>query len=725
MLLLVPATAHLISSLASPRPLVVLAAEALPAGVAPAGVDIWVRPQPGWEHELATRLTAFAPFHMPAATAASLVARAEALATRHAAVAQAARLVAHDQGPATAARHAAQALRQLLDADLAGVYSSSEDSPDLHLIGSSPERAPMPRRMDAPVVDPASARGALVPPSSLGGDLAGGDWLVLAPAGESPGNSLAFALKRSRHPWSEDERDFASDLAEVLAVAIRAACLVGSLQSSEARYRGLFDNVAAAVIVTDSSGWIRLMNRRAVEVTGFPRGEAEGKLRLPIFAAPEEWGRISRTIATMPTGMGNFGDTNEYDCVMADGRRRRLRAQILPSPGSDEHLITFVDITVERDLHRQLLQAEKIASLGQLVSGVAHELNNPLGAILGSAELALEQQPSPAIAESLHRVVDQTERCRGIIANLLTFARERQAERLPVDVNAVVVRALDLQAYALSVDDIQVDLNLARDLPFVLGDPARLQQVVLNLILNAHHAMSRRGRGRLSFVTAARHHRVLLTVSDTGPGISAANLARIFDPFFSTKPVGEGTGLGLAVSMGIVLDLGGDMWAESLPGHGARFYVELPEATFAPVAEPIPSPAVSLEATPAPSLGVRVLLIEDEVAVRDVIECVLEAEGYLVQTAPDGQDAVIMLATTDFDAVLCDLRTPRMDGIHLYRHVAKHNPGLASRFVIITGDAASDYTRRFLDSVGVPVLLKPFSLTALRRLVLEVTSRPR
>jgi PAS domain S-box-containing protein len=521
------------------------------------------------------------------------------------------------------------------------------------------------------------------------------------------------------------------------AVGFHAAQLVDRLQSSEARYRGLFDNVAAAVIVTDRLGWIRLMNRRAVEVSGYSRQEAEGKLRLAILAAPEEWGRLTRTIATMPTGLGNFGDTNEYDCVTADGRRRRIRAQILPSPGSNELLITFLDITVERDLHRQLLQAEKIASLGQLVSGVAHELNNPLAAILGSAELSLRDNPSPATAEHLHRVLDQTERCRGIIANLLTFARERQAERLPVDINAVVLRALDLQSYALSVDNIQVDLNLARDLPFILGDPPRLQQVVLNLILNAHQAMRGRGQGHLTFTTAAQHGRVLLTVADTGPGISADNLPRIFDPFFSTKPVGEGTGLGLAVSLGIILDLGGNMWAESSPGCGARFCVELPEAIFAAIdaqpqmivgqdEEPAPAPEsdIAPASTPNPAPGVRVLIVEDELAVRDVIECALEAEGFLVQTAPDGQDAATMLGSTDFDAVLCDLRTPRMDGIRLYRHVAERNPAQAARFIIVTGDAASDYTRRFLERVGLPVLRKPFSLTALRRIVLEVTSRP-
>jgi nitrogen-specific signal transduction histidine kinase len=430
----------------------------------------------------------------------------------------------------------------------------------------------------------------------------------------------------------------------------------------------------------------------------------------------------------MPTGLGNYGDTNEYDCVTADGRRRRISAQVLPSPGSDELLVTFIDITVERDLHRQLLQAEKIASLGQLVSGVAHELNNPLAAILGSAELALREDLSPALAENLNRILDQTDRCRGIIANLLTFARERQAERLPVDMNAVVLRALDLQTYGLSVDSIQIDFDFARDLPFVLGDPARLQQVVLNLILNAHQAMRGRGQGRLSFMTEARHHRVLLTVADTGPGISPENLSRIFDPFFSTKPVGEGTGLGLSVSLGIILDLGGNMWAESSPGCGALFCVELPEATFAATPEPEPSPSPSPppseEDSLPPTPGVRVLIVEDEPAVRDVIECALEAEGYLVQTAPDGQDAATMLGTTDFDAVLCDLRTPRMDGIRLYRQVAQRNPAQAARFIIITGDAASDYTRRFLEGVGLPVLHKPFSLAALRRVVLEVASRP-
>jgi PAS domain S-box-containing protein len=718
-LLFVPPAHDVLRTLPSPSlpPTVVLLADSFPSDLRRDLVDIWVRPQPGWEGELASRLAALEAESLSSG-AAAVVERAEATAARSTAMAQAARILVGDEAPEPAVQHAAHLLRQLLDADVAAVYGSGHGDQRLSLLGASPKDAALPPAVDAPDIEASQA-------PSLGRDFPEGDWLLLLYKGHAHEQALVFALGRSSRPWTQDERDFADDLAEVLAACLHESFLLESLRASEARYRRLFDNVAAAVLVTGVDGRIRLMNRRAQEVSGYSREEMEGKLKIAVLAAPEEWGRISHNIATRPTGLGDFGETQEFECVAADGRRRRVRAQIVPSPGTDDRLITFIDVTVERDLHRQLLQAEKIASLGQLVSGVAHELNNPLGAILGSAELALDRHPSAAVEEHLHRIVEQTERCRRIMANLLTFARERQAERLPVDVNAVVLRALDLQTYALAVDNIQVSLDLAPGLPYAFGDPARLQQVVLNLLLNAHQAMRGHGLGRLGITTSLHGDRLRLTVSDTGPGISPENLSRIFDPFFSTKPIGGGTGLGLSVSMGIVLDMGGDLWAESQLGRGARFFVELPEASFEPAGAEEHPIDLYAQPVPAPALGARVLLIEDEAAVRDVIECALEAEGYLVQSAPDGQDAEVMLATTDFDAVLCDLRTPRLDGIRLYRRIATRDPDMARRFIIVTGDVASDYTRRFLDNVGLPVLQKPFSLTVLRRLVAEVTHRPR
>ncbi|MBC7289510.1 MAG: response regulator [Armatimonadetes bacterium] len=412
----------------------------------------------------------------------------------------------------------------------------------------------------------------------------------------------------------------------------------------------------------------------------------------------------------------------EVDYFTKTGERRRALLSIgLVSETKDE-VVTFVDITAETQLRRQLVQSEKIAALGQLVAGVAHELNNPLSAILGSAELALSAASDPVVIHNLHRIIEQTDRCCRIVNNLLSFAREHRYELMPVDVNMLIRQVAEMEAYEMAVDNIDLHLHLQEDLPPVSADPSYLQQVLLNLIVNAHQAMRATGGGHLTIRTERRRRRVLITVHDTGPGIPPEHMDKIFDPFFTTKPPGEGTGLGLSVSLAIVRELGGRMWAESRPGAGATFYVELPLATIPPQSQTTRKSAAASE-PPVPDHPARVLVVDDEPAVRDVVESALETAGYLVQSACDGNDALTMLRTGDFHAVVCDLRIPGIDGPRLYRTIIAEKPQLARRFIFITGDTLSEHARQFLQSTKCPALHKPFRLTELRQVVTEVATR--
>jgi signal transduction histidine kinase len=232
-------------------------------------------------------------------------------------------------------------------------------------------------------------------------------------------------------------------------------------------------------------------------------------------------------------------------------------------------------------------QAEKLASIGRLAGGVAHEINNPLMVILGRAELALMDLPEghPGVRD-LDIIVSETKRIANIVKNLLRFSRQDQQESLlPVDVNETVDRAVELTRYQLTVDNIVVDTRYAGDLPTVMGNAGQLQQVFTNIIINAYQAIGARG-GRLLIETGRVADQVEIRFTDTGCGIAAENLKRIFEPFYTTKAEHEGTGLGLSVSYGIITDHGGSITADSVIGEGSRFTVRLPAGTDLPIADP-------------------------------------------------------------------------------------------------------------------------------------------
>jgi len=371
-----------------------------------------------------------------------------------------------------------------------------------------------------------------------------------------------------------------------------------------------------------------------------------------------------------------------------------------------------------RDLYQQLLQAEKMAALGQTISGVAHELNNPLAAILSWAERLSEKTLDPSARRGVDVILGEAERAARIVRNLLTFARKRQSTRTMVDVNQVVTDTLALRAYEHRLTNIAVDAALASGLPQVFADPHQIQQVLLNLVINAEQAMlSANGRG--SLVIRTWHDRdddaVVIEVNDDGPGIPVDVRTKIFDPFFTTKEVGKGTGLGLTVAYAIVQEHGGHIFVESRPGRGASFVVELPVSGADVEARPPRPPAPSMEAV----RGASVLLVEDELALASAVSDALTDAGLQVDHASDGEEALARIRQKTYDAIVCDLKMPRIDGMTLYRAIAAATPALARRVIFVTGDVAGTDAERFLEDSGCRWLAKPFRLGDLLRAVRE------
>ena len=372
-----------------------------------------------------------------------------------------------------------------------------------------------------------------------------------------------------------------------------------------------------------------------------------------------------------------------------------------------------------RDLSHQLLQAEKMAALGQTVSGVAHELNNPLATILTWAERLAARPVDAGTKRGLETILSESERAAKIARNLLTFARKRNTTRTLVDLNGIVRDTLTLRAYEQRVSNVTILEALASGLPQVFADPHQVKQVLLNLIINAEQAMlTANGRGTLIVRTwyTEANEMVVLEINDDGPGVPAEMQTKIFDPFFTTKAVGKGTGLGLTVAYAIVEEHGGQIRVLSTPGSGASFFVSLPATAGVRRASPAPSPVPPAQT----AAGSAVLVVEDEPALAAAVADALTDAGYRVERAADGEEALERVRAGIFDLVICDLKMPRLDGPSFYRVLSRLKPALARRVVFVTGDVAGTEAERFLLETGCRWLPKPFRLRDLLRVAHEV-----
>jgi len=368
----------------------------------------------------------------------------------------------------------------------------------------------------------------------------------------------------------------------------------------------------------------------------------------------------------------------------------------------------------ESSLREQLLQSEKMSAIGQLVSGVAHELNNPLTSVVGFSELILSETSLPPMVKHFaENIAQQGARAAKIVQNLLTFARKRKTQKALTNINELVEKTLELRSYEHKVNNIEVITELSPTLPYVLCDPSQIQQVLLNLIINAEQAMlEANNRGCLTISSMSVNGKVRVSVIDDGPGIPPEVLPRIFDPFYTTKEVGKGTGLGLSICYGILTEHGGNIWAES--GRGGVLILELPveakEADVKPLSQQLPRPRVS---------GKRILVVDDEPSVTRVIRVMLEADGHSVDEVETVDSAIERLHNHSYDLVISDVKMPGKSGKELYRYI-KQRPQFTSKILFMTGDTASNSTGEFLADSGVHYIPKPFSSEQLRHSICQV-----
>jgi signal transduction histidine kinase len=353
----------------------------------------------------------------------------------------------------------------------------------------------------------------------------------------------------------------------------------------------------------------------------------------------------------------------------------------------------------------QLLQAEKLSAIGELVAGVAHELNNPLTAVVGYAQLLLETCEDPEVCEDLERINREAQRSARIVQNLLAFARRQSSEKHSIELGQALDKAIDLLAYQLQVDNISLVREISPEPMIVLGDRYQLQQVFLNLITNAYQAMHKAyGRGTLTIRTEHVNGDIArIYFADDGPGVPAEIVNRIFDPFFTTKDVGEGTGLGLSICLGIVQEHEGRIWLDQEVERGATFVVELPLDGEEPGLH-----EEDLKLEPIRYQGLSILVIDDEPEIVLLLQRILEGEGYDVVAVNGGHEALEALSRGSYDLAICDLKMPGIGGRDIFDYVTEHQPELADRMIFTTGDTVSSDSWAFLQETQQPFISKPF-----------------
>jgi PAS domain S-box-containing protein len=359
-----------------------------------------------------------------------------------------------------------------------------------------------------------------------------------------------------------------------------------ALRDSEEKSRKMFESVSDSISVIDLSGIITQTNQRTVEIHGFSSREEMVGMNAFDLVAPRDRERIARNMR-QALKRGIIRD-QEYTLLRADGSEfpAELSTSVLKDASGKvtSHITIARDITErkqaeerEKELQKELLLSSRLASIGELAAGIAHQINNPLTGVLGFSQRLLRKSTDQETNQDLKRIYTEAERAAKVVQNLLTFARRRQPQKQDSDINEILESALELRAYELTTSNIEVVTDLAPGLPELMLDFQQIQEVFLNIILNAEQAMTEaNGGGKLTIKTKERKGYIRTTFTDNGPGIPAKNLEKIFDPFFSTKGEKGGTGLGLSVCHGIISEHGGRIYARSKPGEGATFFIELP-----------------------------------------------------------------------------------------------------------------------------------------------------
>jgi PAS domain S-box-containing protein len=550
-----------------------------------------------------------------------------------------------------------------------------------------------------------------------------GSWFGRVPAKlRKDGSTRIFDcwLQLQRDDEQTSVTGWARDVTERIEIEHR-------LHQEQEFVRQLVASFPDMISVLDREGRVTFTSPRIKDVLGYPAEQLVGEefgtaIHRDDLPAIKE---MFRKLVTGETG----SVLCEYRTLHTDGTWRILRASASPLFDS-EHKISGVvasirDVTEAKNTEKQLLQKEKMAAMGEMMSGVAHELNNPLTAIIGISDLLLEKATDESSKRQMGLVLKQARRAASIVQNLLSFARPSTLVSKRLRIEDVLRGVTTTQELVLKPKNIDLEVAIESPLPAVQGDSKLLQQVFLNVIANAEQAiLAAKPSGKITITIKPQDGKVAVTILDDGPGIPAANLGKIFDPFFTTRRTAGGTGLGLTICAAIVKEHGGTIEVQSAAGSGAEFTVLLPAfeellpgpATSAPVLRP----AVAPPAGKAQLQGHSVFVVDDEESIRELVQEGLSARGMIVEGAASSEEALTLLPQRTYDIVLCDYNLPGMNGDQFFEKLRAKNLAAKTKFVFMTGAMFEPSEMALFREKGAFVLQKPFHIAALASMLIEL-----
>ncbi|MFZ4762070.1 MAG: response regulator [Alphaproteobacteria bacterium] len=506
------------------------------------------------------------------------------------------------------------------------------------------------------------------------------------------------------------------------------------LLQSEKRFNRFFHDAPIGIAMVDSDGKLADCNEALAIMSGFPLKELEGRSVADIFLSVSLPAVLAR-LAEIREGVAN---PRPVEAIMRGDKE--IVAQLYTSPitrpdnSVDSIILRFVDMTEQKNLELQFVQSQKMQAVGQLAGGIAHDFNNLLTAIIGFCDLLLlRHKPGDPSFGDIMQIKQNSNRAANLVRQLLAFSRQQTLQPRILNINDVVSELSHLVRRLIG-ENIELKVQLARDLGLVKVDQGQLEQVLVNLVVNARDAMNKGGRLTLSTrnMVLTRPMRlgteevgagawILISVADTGVGIPRENIQRIFEPFFSTKEIGSGTGLGLSTVYGIVRQTGGFVFVESEIGEGSCFTIYLPQISAAQLEEmkAIEEPQQKKTQLDLTGAG-RILLVEDEDAVRSFSARALRNKGYQVFEAHHGEQALEVLAKEEkFDLLITDVIMPGIDGPTLVKKIRETDPEM--KVIFISGYTEDRFRGSMDPDSHIHFLGKPFSLKQLAEKVREVT----
>jgi two-component system cell cycle sensor histidine kinase/response regulator CckA len=495
---------------------------------------------------------------------------------------------------------------------------------------------------------------------------------------------------------------------------------------SEARFRRLFESGLVGIVIGDGAGTIREANQAFLDMVGYSAQDvAEGRVSWTEMTPPE-WQHLNAAAVEQLRSSG-VARPWEKEYVRKDGSRVPVMVGVATHEGGQNISVTL-DLSERKRLEAQLQQAQKMEAIGSLASGVAHDFNNLLSVILSCTSFVLDDlKPGDPIRGDLEEVKHAGERAVDLTRQLLAFSRKQMLQPRVLDLNQVVL-GIEKMLRRLLGESVELALLTGHKLGKVHADPGQIEQVLMNLVVNARDAMPDGGKisietvnAELDAAYAAQHigvtpgPHVMLAVTDTGTGMDAAVQARIFEPFFTTKERGKGTGLGLSTAFGIIKQSGGHIWVYSEPGKGTTFKVYFPRTDLTAsesISEPPPSQSLGGSET--------VLLVEDDDQVRAVARAILRRQGYNVLEAENGGEAFLICEkyTAKIHLLLTDVVMPRMSGRELAERLAPMRPEM--KVLYVSGYTENSIVHHGVLDAGVAFLQKPITPDRLARKVREV-----